>query len=532
MSKPPSKRSMSPENTSEKTLRLHDAGNAINMSEKREGGELNLGEPLLDRARMQWQFAEWGGLVALGEDDIRDHPDRAKLALLIGAGWQQLDGHEQAAHFVKRALAWGCSRTLVARLLVAGVHNTLARASAVADQEDRALKHFQASVDGVGGDKRLACQARSVREVVRLGLLGDASNWIGDEDGVSHNGRDESYSPALARRLFTTGASRRISQLVQACLAVDDVHAAINHHAQALDGPDRFRFYCGLSSQFHERGDKLTAQHFLACAREIVDVGGEGARATLAKKYVQMGQVQESASMLLEQSFDAAGLTANERGVIAKAALGDGRPGGAHEHGHALLIDALKRSLPAIRANLGAKRDLVLIEIGSTREDVPGQGSTRKLAEFCAAENLRFITVDMDPQNTTMAQRLFDKLKVPFQAITDKGEDFLRSYEGAMDFVFLDAYDFDHGKHSELRQSRYRKFLGSEIDEQACHRMHLECAESIVKKLSSFGLVCVDDTWQENDAWTAKGTLAVPYLLERSFELVEARNKAALLKRT
>jgi hypothetical protein len=53
----------------------------------------------------------------------------------------------------------------------------------------------------------------------------------------------------------------------------------------------------------------------------------------------------------------------------------------------------------------------------------------------------------------------------------------------------------------------------------------------VLKKLAVDGVVCIDDTWRdEQDRWTAKGTLAMPYLLENAFTLVEARNRAALLK--
>jgi hypothetical protein len=97
--------------------------------------------------------------------------------------------------------------------------------------------------------------------------------------------------------------------------------------------------------------------------------------------------------------------------------------------------------------------------------------------------------------------------------------------------VFLDAYDFDHGKHSELRQSRYTKFLGARIDEQACHQMHLDCAQTLATRLWAHGVVCVDDTWLDDGRWTAKGTLAMPFLLGQGFRLVEARNRAALLVR-
>ena len=110
-----------------------------------------------------------------------------------------------------------------------------------------------------------------------------------------------------------------------------------------------------------------------------------------------------------------------------------------------------------------------------------------------------------------------------------KGEDYLKKYEGALDFVFLDAYDFDHGNHSEIRQSRYEQFLGSRIDELQCHHMHLDCAQSVLAKLTPDGLLCVDDTWLDNGKWAAKGTLAMPFLLSNGFTLLEARNRAALL---
>lgn len=200
------------------------------------------------------------------------------------------------------------------------------------------------------------------------------------------------------------------------------------------------------------------------------------------------------------------------------------------EHGHELLLAYLKLHLPKIRVQAG-KRELSMVEVGTTRESVPGQGSTRRLAEFCKEHGLAFVTVDMDPHNGRVAQRMFDSLGMEFRAITMKGEDYLRGCQDMLDFVFLDAYDFDHGQHSELRQSRYVKFLGSRIDEQACHQMHLDCAQSLLRLLSPVGVVCIDDTWIDNEHWTAKGTLAMPYLLENGFELIDARNRAALLKR-
>ena len=45
--------------------------------------------------------------------------------------------------------------------------------------------------------------------------------------------------------------------------------------------------------------------------------------------------------------------------------------------------------------------------------------------------------------------------------------------------------------------------------------MYLECAKQIVKKISRFGAICIDDVWFKKVAWHAKGTLALSYLLEK-----------------
>ena len=81
-----------------------------------------------------------------------------------------------------------------------------------------------------------------------------------------------------------------------------------------------------------------------------------------------------------------------------------------------------------------------MIEIGTTREEVSGQGSTRQLAAFSMANDLEFITVDIDPHNSEMARELFDGMDCTrCDAITMKGEDYLRSYDGSIDFILLDA---------------------------------------------------------------------------------------------
>jgi hypothetical protein len=104
-------------------------------------------ENLLERSRTQWQFGDWASLAKLDRDTLQHHPDRAKLALLAAAGHQGLGNAAEARQHTRLAIDWGCSKKLVTQILISGVHNTLGRAAAVSGQEQRAHKHFQASIE-------------------------------------------------------------------------------------------------------------------------------------------------------------------------------------------------------------------------------------------------------------------------------------------------------------------------------------------------------------------------------------------------
>lgn len=281
------------------------------------------------------------------------------------------------------------------------------------------------------------------------------------------------------------------------------------------------------AAHFLKGGQTIHGLSFLAEGAELLPSDARGAALAGAELYLKAGRTELALRLLLADAFDPRhGLEATAREALEatlRQSFGT-KTGG--EHGQALLIDRLNAHPPA------DGRPRVMIEVGTTRESVPGQGSTEKLARLCAALGIDFITVDMDPRNSANARRMFRRLGLPFQAVTDKGEDFLASYQGTIDYVFLDAYDFDHGQHSELRQSRYEAFLGSRIEEAQCHQMHLDCSLALRDKLSDDGLICFDDTWRDSAGkWTAKGTTAMPYLLRNGFELIEARNRAALLRR-
>lgn len=130
-------------------------------------------EDLYERARTQWQFGDWGSLAAVTYESLQQHPDRAKLALMVAAGHLQSRNANAARQFIRLARDWGCSKKLIAQILVAGVHNSLGRAAALGGQMPRALKHFNQSVatGTPASDIRLIGQARVTEQLAQLGLL-------------------------------------------------------------------------------------------------------------------------------------------------------------------------------------------------------------------------------------------------------------------------------------------------------------------------------------------------------------------------
>jgi len=199
------------------------------------------------------------------------------------------------------------------------------------------------------------------------------------------------------------------------------------------------------------------------------------------------------------------------------------------EHGHALLMTVLA---DLEERQPGCLEDAFLIEIGTTRERSPAQGSTEKLAIFAALRGMKFISVDVDPNNTKRASEILRYLNPSAQAVTARGESYLERTEAPFDFVYLDAFDFDHGKHSQQRQDRYRELLQTNINDQDCWRMHEACALAIKAKMRVGGIVVIDDTWTDADGmYLGKGKLAVPLLLDSGFEIIAKTRMTIALRR-
>jgi hypothetical protein len=476
---------------------------------------------LPERARELWLSGDWASLTQISPESLAHHPARAQLAAAQAAAFQQLGDRSAARALGRRALEWGCTRIELAQALLAGARHTLARASLLARRELQAQGHLEQAIS----QARLSSEVRRFAQARRDHLAADLRRAIGASEQLRKHGDTPSAMQA----------PKWLQALASQCMMSPDLHDVADRFMADFVtlSDDRLHFLMLLSDQMLVRGDRVSALHFLNSARWFANDAQDDTRATLMKKLVALGAQHTAMDIAMASLLDE-----DAPGPLAVAqALRKTYEDMRHaatakaEHGHELLLAHLDRQRARLQ-QLKAPRRLTLIEIGTTREDLPGQGSTLKLAQYCRKHDLHFITVDMDPHNSRHALATFRRLGATgFEAVTMKGEDYLRQREGDIDLVFLDAYDFDHGQHSELRQSRYEKYLGTRIDDQTCHRMHLDCAQSLAQKLWAHGVVCIDDTWQEGAAWTAKGTQAMPYLLSHGFTVVDARNRAALLVR-
>lgn len=115
-----------------------------------------------------------------------------------------------------------------------------------------------------------------------------------------------------------------------------------------------------------------------------------------------------------------------------------------------------------------------LVEIGSTRKNIPGQGSTKVFTEFLKDKSLGFISVDIDPLNTFRANQVIKLIRNDFMAINELGKNFLKIFSGDIYAVYLDAFDIDEGKHSDFIKSRYFEILNVDISNENSALMHLE----------------------------------------------------------
>lgn len=96
-----------------------------------EGSRLEqqrISQNCIDQALKQWNREDILSLKNINFDDLNDHPNRAHLALAIGAAHQHIGKSKAAVSFIMLARKWGCSRQEIAQLLLTEACNSIVRA--------------------------------------------------------------------------------------------------------------------------------------------------------------------------------------------------------------------------------------------------------------------------------------------------------------------------------------------------------------------------------------------------------------------
>jgi hypothetical protein len=224
-------------------------------------------ENLLERARTQWQFGDWQSLAAIERDTLQHHPDRAKLALLAAAGRLQTGRDAEARQLIRLALDWGISKSLVSRILIAGVHNSLGRAAAIVNQQNRALRHFEGAIRvGMrGGDARLITQARTGEQLRQLGLF-SPEGYL--KVGVGGTAFSPTKLPPLSKSIETLSDAvkqqyaRLTEQITRQSAELIEVrkHLEKTVKQEILNATQQFEAFLDIQ-RFFNNGEQLPPMH-------------------------------------------------------------------------------------------------------------------------------------------------------------------------------------------------------------------------------------------------------------------------------
>lgn len=140
---------------------------------------MDTGENLLAFSQEKFCLGEWSKLADLTPDTIAGHPDRAALAGFAAAGHQQLGHIPETRQWVLQALKWGCPKSTLSRILIAGIHNILGRCAAALRDEPRTNRHFSAALAFLpSSEQKLASESRAFREMSSIGLLADSTKLV------------------------------------------------------------------------------------------------------------------------------------------------------------------------------------------------------------------------------------------------------------------------------------------------------------------------------------------------------------------
>lgn len=109
-----------------------------------EGSEILSG--LLEKCYFQWQCGDWGNLSQLKEGQLRAHPDRVEIAILVAVALISVGDIDKAKKFIDISMKWGGRKKLIPNLLVTSSYISLSRAANFAGDEKGSLDYLEKSI--------------------------------------------------------------------------------------------------------------------------------------------------------------------------------------------------------------------------------------------------------------------------------------------------------------------------------------------------------------------------------------------------
>lgn len=192
-------------------------------------------------------------------------------------------------------------------------------------------------------------------------------------------------------------------------------------------------------------------------------------------------------------------------------------------HGHNLFLYLVNK-----KSNIKTYSNF--LEIGSTREEIYGQGSTEIIAKYCEKKKINFYSVDADQRNIDKLKKKLSSYNY-FNPICDKGENFLKQTTEKFDFIYLDAFDIERSVKNKYRENFYLEEYGTSITNERSELIHLEIVKNLEKKIHDRSIIVFDDTFIIKNSFLGKGGKAIPYLLSLGFKIIAKNSNSIALER-
>lgn len=158
---------------------------------------------------------------------------------------------------------------------------------------------------------------------------------------------------------------------------------------------------------------------------------------------------------------------------------------------------------------------IIIVETGCIRNDKDSCDGWGTLCWRVWADNTKSLVFSVDMSRISLAncKNIVDQSPFVNYIYCDSIK-YLNnlSEQFKIDFLFLDSYDY------------------SENDEYNCVHHQLNEVKAVEKNLKENSLILIDDVFNLND-FKGKGKLAIPYLLEKNWKIINYQNTQVLLSK-